>query len=714
VPNPSTTETDKKINPIATVGVGSFLEAESYFKSPDYADSYYFPYNPDPLCRGNNYKIYDEMRDDDQVKVALAFKKDLVVNSGWEIECPSPAVKAFVEDSLKRMEQDGSMGMSFDDVLRDMLSSYEYGFSMAEPVFRIVGGLYQYDSIRVRPPQTFRFCVDDKGDVDEVEQNTNHGTKSFSTDFFIHHVYQQEWGNPYGKSDLRAIHNPWKSKKFVTKFLAIYLERFAGPTVVGRYPDTWGEDEVAKLRNVLKSIQQATTLTLPEGALVEFVQANKESSDIYIRALNFYNMHMARGLLVPDLLGIGGEKTGGGSYSLGQDQFSLFLSSLEKDRKSLGNKLTIRLIAPLVAANFGPGIPCTFKFLPYSKEDQMELMKLWIDAAKGKLFKPNPEEVNHLRRQTKFPEGIVVEAAPEPAPGMFADAPGLPPEGEAGFRQFASKRAFTAAEKKVDFAVIQKSLDTADEELNRRLKRAAKTIWSDYLDQIVSSGLIGRFDPKRLNDLKPRKLKDFNATLKNAYGDLMERAFEEAKREIFPDRKFSLSEGELGFDDMMEVLEAEAFNTTADYAGLASKRVNTAIVKGLKQSMPTADIIRAVKKEMEDATDAWVNTLVRTKTTEVYNRGRKSYFDNDREAKEIIKGYQFSAILDGRTTEVCSRLDGKVFESDDSNINLLTPPLHFNCRSVIVPVTRFESDTLSDSEEVPSREKLRDMGAGLL
>ena len=80
---------------VLVLGVGSFLEAESYFKSPQYADSYYFPFNPDPLCRGNNYKTYEEMRDDDQVKVALAFKKDIVVNSGWHILCDDEWVKEY-------------------------------------------------------------------------------------------------------------------------------------------------------------------------------------------------------------------------------------------------------------------------------------------------------------------------------------------------------------------------------------------------------------------------------------------------------------------------------------------------------------------------------------------------------------------------------------------------------------------------------------------
>lgn len=809
-----------QIQPTPNLNIGSLLEAQTYFKSPYYHDSYYFPFNPDPLCRGNNYKIYDEMRDDDQVKVALSFKKDIVVNAGWQINCVRQDIKEYVSTSLKRMQEDGSLQMSFEDAVRDMLSAYDYGFSVTEPVFKIKDGLYAYDSIRVRPAQSFRFQLSDQGDVTEIIQMSNRGELHFNPRLMMHHVYQTEWGNPYGKSDLRGAHNNWRAKKFVTKFMAIYLERFATPTVLGRYPANWDTDEIAQLMSTLKTIQNATTLTLQESAMVEFVTANKDSSDMYIKALDYYNMHIARALLVPDLLGISGEKTRGGSFALGQDQFKMFLATVEKDRLSLARKITLRLINPLVTANFGPNIKCDFEFVNYSMDDQTELLKIWADVVKGNVFKPTPEEINYLRRQVKFPEGPVVLGDPKPTPNEpgpqnpnlpsgqhlvpvaehkvykqakrkiirqenFAGLPihveidrgdqksGVDQNGEGwshiyqypygeiartegedgdpvdcylgpnprsknvyvvhqmkqdgshdedkvmlgfdtprqaeqayrdhgpawGFgtmdkmtldhfkngylasnRKFAEKktRPYTSAEKKVDFTVIKESMDNAETDLSRRLKRTCKQIWMDYIKQIRDSGLIKRFDPARLTELKPRFLKDMNVVLKQSFMDLLEQAHKEAKNELFPEKKFGLDEGELNIDDMMEVLDAEAFNITKDYQGLVSKKVNADIAQGLKQGLSTDDIMAQIKEDMPDLSDRWIDTLVRTKTTEIYNRGRKSYFDNDPMANQIIEAYQYSAIIDNRTSDICLHLDGRVFNADDENINLLTPPQHFN------------------------------------
>lgn len=52
---------------------------------------------------------------------------------------------------------------------------------------------------------------------------------------------------------------------------------------------------------------------------------------------------------------------------------------------------------------------------------------------------------------------------------------------------------------------------------------------------------------------------------------------------------------------------------------------------------------------------------------------------------DTVKGYQFVATLDTRTTVICMGHDGKVFDLKDRRG---LPPLHWNCRSTIVAVTK--------------------------
>lgn len=50
-----------------------------------------------------------------------------------------------------------------------------------------------------------------------------------------------------------------------------------------------------------------------------------------------------------------------------------------------------------------------------------------------------------------------------------------------------------------------------------------------------------------------------------------------------------------------------------------------------------------------------------------------------------VEEYEFSSVLDSKTSELCGDLDGEVFKLKDLEIGVNAPPMHPNCRSVIVP-----------------------------
>jgi len=159
------------------------------------------------LAAGNNYNIYDEMRHDDQVKVVLSLKKDMAINSGWRIACDNEDIREFITDNLMH-----GMDQSLDTIMYDIMSSYDYGFSLSEPIYELKEGLYHWKSIKTRPPHTFRFDIDRFGNILSIIQNTSIGEFPHDQSKFVHNIYQPEFGNPYGRSDLRAAHDPWKAQ----------------------------------------------------------------------------------------------------------------------------------------------------------------------------------------------------------------------------------------------------------------------------------------------------------------------------------------------------------------------------------------------------------------------------------------------------------------------------------------------------------------------
>ena len=673
------------------------------------------------------------MHDDEQVKVALALKKDTVLNSGWTIKCENDEIKEFVENNLNEIGLNDSLEPGWDDDLRDFLSSYGYGFSLSEPVFnspqKTKSGKWELRTIKVRPPHSFIFDLDEKGTVKNIKQFTsNLGIMEFKPEIFMHHVYQPEFGNPYGKSDLKAAHPAWKAKKFLFKMSMRYAERFAGALTVGRYTPNMSSDEVSSLFNVLKTIQDNTTLVIPEEAKVELVQTSKDSSDFYEKLLNMLNMWIARAVLVPDLMGVSGSKTDGGSLALGKEQFKVFLSSIKNDRISLQRKISLKIVQPLVLANFGDKYECKFEFKPLETGDEVELMRLWLDAINGKTFKPNEDEINLLRRKTGFPEGPVeipaeqVQFDPEGNPidprnpGMPGKAKAKEPEKKEE-KPTEKKKEFlltfrdtNAYEAKMDFVAIKRVLESSDESLGKSLESLTLRMAKDLAEQTksISKG----FKPERINELKPKFQKEMNDLVRGHFLRLFKSGLDHAKSEIHGKAK-KFTDEELTPEDYEEIIRAESFKLVGDISKDVLKRAQNSIMDGLKSGASQAEIVSRIIEDVGDHSIHNVHTIVRTRTTEVFNAARKTYFDNDPTAKEIITGYTFSAVMDERTSEVCAEMDEKFMDIEDAAyIARLTPPLHFNCRSMLVPVTRFEEQPEKDM--LPTEDWLKAHGGNLI
>ena len=71
-----------------------------------------------------------------------------------------------------------------------------------------------------------------------------------------------------------------------------------------------------------------------------------------------------------------------------------------------------------------------------------------------------------------------------------------------------------------------------------------------------------------------------------------------------------------------------------------------------------------------------------------------------RETEGFVRGVRFSAILDERTSRMCRMRDGMTFRLEDPRLVGNTPPLHPNCRSVLIPVTEFDRPEWSTPREV--------------
>ena len=134
------------------------------------------------------------------------------------------------------------------------------------------------------------------------------------------------------------------------------------------------------------------------------------------------------------------------------------------------------------------------------------------------------------------------------------------------------------------------------------------------------------------------------------------------------------------FDDIWKNL-AESTRNKALYA----------VREGIQNGLNTAQIVQELRGQrvkqasgkfeyvggIVEQTKNQIETSVRTIRAHVGNAAMQDTFD--------ILGYEykkFLATIDGRVSKICASLDSKVWKSNDPNLR--QPPLHYNCRSILV------------------------------
>lgn len=99
----------------------------------------------------------------------------------------------------------------------------------------------------------------------------------------------------------------------------------------------------------------------------------------------------------------------------------------------------------------------------------------------------------------------------------------------------------------------------------------------------------------------------------------------------------------------------------------------------------TAEKTEAIQKIITGAqvTQSRAKMIVETETTFYYNNMRRQIYDQS----EDVTHYLFMALRDHATTLWCKTRTGLVYLKGDSILEDETPPIHWNCRSELLPLT---------------------------
>lgn len=783
-------------------------------------------YNPDELVQKRGLRVYGEMMHDEQVKAVCEFKLNAILSRGWEFAYDEDC-QLSDEDKTKRIEIFKliikRMRGSFHDVLDGISSGREFGFSVSEKIYGTVeyeGKKYiGLNKVVIRNPDSFEFFTDAYGEITKIEQQgyALGGRITVDADKIIHYVHKPKWDVVYGRSDLRAAYRSWYCKDTLIKLWLLYLEKFAGGIAVATRE---GDDAPASgsvagnsLENALRNMKALSSIILPRGVKLDihFPAANNAYQD----AVTFFDLAIAKSLLVPNLLGL--SHTGQtGAFAQSQTQLEAFYWTLLMDANRLADTVNEQLFRDLGDQNWGDSDYPQFVFKPASMETIKWTIDTWQKLVGANVVVNTEEDEKMIRKLMEMPlrseetpplvnpmqeremslqeevarAGIAMDAKAandsklearvknlideilsiraslgqqqkgdvivnneisSPAPVPTATPPlgsGSEVRGEEihfhGPMINCTSEMARKASARVAFSVIGKRTEDAAmlsiNELATTIAKATKrALGDDESLQMLLDSETSDIAAFQLNVADVGKLKSIYSTVVKRGWNIGQ---EHARQEI--DRAYvsagqtlpGLVSASALRDKAASYFEGQSFRMAGDTSDKVKKIIQQELQNGVKFSKTTEEVRTEIwnrlvaqgmtKREIalgvetdagvakaldllwadsvEQAT-AYLNTLVRTNTFEALNEARFQEF-TDPALGDFVQALQYAAVLDSSVTDICEELgtggfggDGVIFRTDSDVWDTYRPPNHFNCRSVLVPITAADGWDGEESNE---------------
>lgn len=718
------------------------------------------PYNPDDLVRSKakGLKLYQDMAREPYIKAALLQKKTQILNIGWDILPASRDKKDIEIAAFVKWNLDSQLKGSFKRDVYEMLDALDNGFSVSEKVWGVVetgkyAGKVMLENIKSKDPYYFDFETDEFGNLGPsglVINSSVGAKKNLAVDKFVFFSYLMRYENHYGTSDLRAAYRAFWIKDTAWKLRCVYMERYSGNNLRGKYPKN---DAAAKeaLLQIFRTWQQETGIAIPDGCEVDVLQIATGSVSEYERSISDCNREMQIGILGQTLtMDVG--QGGTGSRALGQvhagvvDDFVLFLD------ETLTDDINRQVIRPLVDFNFNTDAYPAWTFKSREGFDgkafsetimnlaRLKGLNLPIKWVKEKYRIPEPEEGEGIIEELQLGAGFQPQQGG--APQESAPAPEPKPQPEPKPKEPAVKMSEEAQgpyHRALNNFEVFSELPRIDKEttsLIRTAKEASAAVYDDIRDSILSQvekkGIIENKDYSAIEKVLANvgELKDLLADTM-LRSNLMGRAdiaklsgqIEKLSEEYTPDKALSSLARKTGMTRAeFEALVDEAKGSAITVAGLEKITIEKEVKTLLLQTIKNGDDFKAFRFRMNEAfikysmpvygdigtvgeavLDHHAETIFRTNVMDAYNRGRKDAL-SDPVVVETFPAWQYSAILDGRTRDTHAAMDGKIFMADDPIWNRITPPNGYNCRCVLIPVNKFDftREMLASNGDIPS------------
>lgn len=242
---------------------------------------------------GKGLKLYDEIERDCHAYAMLTKRKMAVISRPWQVD---PATPSAADKRAADIVRAQLAAMDFDHACLNLLDALLKGFAVGEVMWEVMGA--EIVAKEILPKDQRRFSFDQEYQLRLLTLQDMFLGEPVPDRKFIVHSFGAKDGNPYGIGLGTRLFWPVFFKRQDITFWLTFADKFGSPTALGKYPGGSDAGDQRKLLDALSAISQDAGIIVPEGMVIELLEAARSgNADTYEKMARYMDEQISYAVL---------------------------------------------------------------------------------------------------------------------------------------------------------------------------------------------------------------------------------------------------------------------------------------------------------------------------------------------------------------------------------------------------------------------------------
>ncbi|MGB0747173.1 MAG: DUF935 domain-containing protein [Magnetospiraceae bacterium] len=240
----------------------------------------------DPILKslGGDLSHYERLLTDPQIFSTFQQRRRAVTSTEWEVE---PGGTSRQSKKAADFLRENLSAIKWDRHTDKMLYGLFYGFAVGEMMWMNDGAHVAIDMIKVRKAKRFLWGVD--GGLRLRKKGHPKGVGMPDRKFWTYTAGADNDDEPHGIGLGHYLYWPVWFTRNGAKFWALALEKFGGPTMVGKHPAGATEEMVKTLLQAAMAARTDAAVAIPEGMALEVLESARRAGGDFQEFLRYWD-----------------------------------------------------------------------------------------------------------------------------------------------------------------------------------------------------------------------------------------------------------------------------------------------------------------------------------------------------------------------------------------------------------------------------------------